>query len=61
MYNIADLNAMSDDQLKSIAEQMGMKHSDSMDKDSTIYAILDQQAINAAATGSMPAKKEKNS
>lgn len=59
MYNIADLNAMSDDQLKSIAEQMGMKHSDSMDKDSTIYAILDQQAINAAATGSMPAKKKK--
>ena len=59
MYNIADLNAMSDDQLKSIAEQMGMKRSDSMDKDSTIYAILDQQAINAAATGSMPAKKKK--
>ncbi|MCM1483487.1 MAG: transcription termination factor Rho [Muribaculaceae bacterium] len=59
MYNISDLNAMSDEQLKGIAEQMGMKRIDSMDKDSIVYAILDQQAIDAAASGAGTNKKRK--
>lgn len=51
MYNIADLNAMSEIELKDIAEKMGMKKIDTSDKDSIVYGILDQQAIEAAANG----------
>ncbi len=50
MYNIADLNAMSDDELIKIAETMGMKKVDLTDKDEVIYGILDQQAINHATS-----------
>ncbi len=66
MYNISDLNAMSDVELKTIAESMGMKKIDSTHKDELIYRILDQQAIDMAANatekkrrGPKP-KKEKN-
>ncbi len=66
MYNISDLNAMSDVELKTIAESMGMKKIDSTPKDELIYRILDQQAIDMAANatekkrrGPKP-KKEKN-
>lgn len=50
MYNIADLNAMADNELKSIAESMGLKKIDSTQKDDLIYRILDQQAIDHAAS-----------
>ncbi len=50
MYNISVLNAMSDSELKSIAESMGMKKIDPTQKDELIYRILDQQAIDMAAT-----------
>lgn len=50
MYNIADLNAMADTELKSIAESMGLKKFDSTPKDDLIYRILDQQAIDHAAS-----------
>ena len=50
MYNISDLNAMSDSELKTIAESMGMKKIDPTQKDELIYRILDQQAIDMAAT-----------
>ena len=50
MYNISDLNAMSESELKSIAESMGMKKIDSTPKDDLIYRILDQQAIDMAAS-----------
>lgn len=67
MYNISDLNAMSENELKTIAENMGLKKIDPTQKDELIYRILDQQAIDHAASaaekkaaGRQPrAKKEK--
>lgn len=50
MYNIADLNAMPDDELIKVAETMGMKKVDLSNKDEVIYGILDQQAINHATS-----------
>lgn len=50
MYNISDLNAMSDIELKTIAENMGLKKIDPTQKDELIYRILDQQAIDHAAS-----------
>ena len=52
MYNISDLNAMSENELKTIAESMGMKKIDPSQKEDLIYRILDQQAIDKAATAS---------
>ncbi len=59
MYNISDLNAMSESELKTIAESMGLKKVDSVEKDDLIYKILDQQAINVA-TSSATEKKRRN-
>lgn len=50
MYNISDLNAMSENELKTIAESMGLKKIDPTQKDDLIYRILDQQAIVMAST-----------
>ena len=50
MYNISDLNAMSENELKTIAESMGLKKVDPTQKDDLIYRILDQQAIVMAST-----------
>lgn len=50
MYTINDLKEMPEEQLKGIAESMGLKKVNTADKDSMVYDILDQQAINAAAT-----------
>ena len=71
MYNISDLNAMSDQELKTIAESMGLKKVDPSKKDELIYRILDEQAISMAtataaekktrATKETKAKKEKKS
>lgn len=52
MYNISDLNAMSESELKTVAESMGMKKVDPTKKDELIYRILDQQAIDMAANAS---------
>lgn len=52
MYNISDLSAMSDDELKSIADSMGLKKINLSDRDDTVYKILDQQAIDMAASAS---------
>ncbi len=50
MYSISKLQAMSEQQLKEVADQMGMKKINTADKDEMVYAILDQQAINAATS-----------
>lgn len=50
MYNISELNAKSESELKAIAGSMGMKKIDAAQKDDLIYRILDQQAIDMAAT-----------
>ncbi|MDE7410495.1 MAG: transcription termination factor Rho [Paramuribaculum sp.] len=50
MHNFSDLSSMPDEQLKEIASSMGLKKLDMSDKDSVIYRILDQQAIDYAAS-----------
>lgn len=50
MYNINELNSMSEDQLRKLAEEMGMKKSNSNSEtsESLVYYILDNQAITSA-------------
>ncbi len=50
MYNIDELTAMSDDQLKSVADTLGLKNSNPAQKQDLIYDILDKQAEVHAAT-----------
>jgi transcription termination factor Rho len=45
MYNINDLNSMSEGDLRKLAETMGIKKVDSIQQDDLVYQILDQQAI----------------
>lgn len=59
MYNISDLEEMADDQLQAIAENMGLKKTNGSDKESLIYKILDQQAIDLSATAPAPAEKKR--
>lgn len=49
MYNILELNAKLLSDLKVIAEEMGLKKTDSLEKEDLVYKILDQQAINLAS------------
>ena len=48
MYNITELNAMSEAELKDLAKSMGMKKVDNTEKDDLVYHIIDQQAIDAS-------------
>jgi transcription termination factor rho len=41
---------MSEQELREVAQQMGMKKINTEEKDALVYEILDQQAINAAAS-----------
>ena len=59
MYNISDLNAMNEQELKSIAESMGIKKFDPEKKDELIYQILDQQAIDMAASATDKKRRNK--
>lgn len=49
---------MPEQQLKEIVDQMGIKKVNTADKDEMVYAILDQQAINAATSATE--RKRKN-
>lgn len=57
MYNISELNAMSDAELKGVADSMGLKKVDLTDRDGTVYRILDQQAIDLASSASEKKKR----
>ncbi|MDE6333221.1 MAG: Rho termination factor N-terminal domain-containing protein, partial [Muribaculaceae bacterium] len=50
MYNISDLENMTDGDIKNVAESLGLKKIDSTDKQELIYRILDEQAIVGAAS-----------
>ncbi len=50
MHNFSELSSMNDEQLKEIATSMGLKKVNTTDKDAIIYGILDQQAIDFAAS-----------
>ena len=49
MYNIDQLNQMSDGQLRELAKSMGLKRVDSTDHDDLVYQVLDHQAETEAA------------
>ncbi|MCM1318246.1 MAG: transcription termination factor Rho [Bacteroides sp.] len=58
MYNITDLTDMSTDELIAIAEGMGINKPDPSRKEELIYKILDQQAINGAASAAQTTEKK---
>ena len=58
MYTLSELNEMDENRIKEIAGSMGLKKIDSIDKDTLVYHILDQQAIDAAASATE--KKRRN-
>ena len=49
MYTLSDLSAMSDDQVRAVAESMGINRFNPNNRETTIYEILDLQAENSAA------------
>ncbi len=58
MYNIIQLNDKSLSDLQAIAQEMGIKKTDSLKKEELVYRILDEQAI-AGATKKVAADKLK--
>ena len=59
MYNINQLNEMSDEQLRELAKSMGIKHVDSANHDDLVYQVLDQQAETEAANAPEPGKRRR--
>ena len=49
MYNISELQSMTDDGLKNVAEEMGLKRINPAKREELIYRILDEQAIALSA------------
>jgi len=45
MYNIEQLNTMSDEQLRELARSLDIKKVDTLAHDKLVYEVLDQQAI----------------
>lgn len=58
MYNINELNSMSLEKLREIAKELGVKRVESIDQESLIYTILDEQAIKATANQEPKQKNE---
>lgn len=58
MYNIIQLNDKSLSELQTIAQELGVKKTDSLKKEELVYKILDEQAI-AGATKKVAADKLK--
>ena len=54
MYNIDQLNQMSDEQLRELAKSLGLKHVDSSTRDVLVYDLLDHQAETEAANTPEP-------
>ncbi len=59
MYNISELESMAPDQLKAVAEGMGLKKADPDKKEELIYRILDQQAVDLSANAPADEKKRR--
>lgn len=58
MYNIIQLNDKNLSELQTIAQELGIKKTDSLKKEELVYKILDEQAI-AGATKKVAADKLK--
>ena len=59
MYNINQLNEMSDEQLRGVAKSMGIKRVESTDHDDLVYQVLDKQAEAEAANAPEPTKRRR--
>ena len=59
MYNINQLNEMSDEQLREVAKSMGIKRVESTDHDALVYEVLDQQAVAEAANAQEPGRRRR--
>ena len=59
MYNINQLNEMSDEQLRGLAKSMGIKRVESVDHDGLVYQVLDKQAETEAASAQEPTKRRR--
>ena len=59
MYNIDQLEAMSEAQLRELAHSMGIKKADTVETGELLYQILDVQAVNEAANTPEPGKRRR--
>ena len=59
MYNIDQLKAMGDAQLRELAKSMGIKHVDSFDYDGLVFQVLDHQAETEAANAPEPTRRRR--
>ena len=59
MYNINQLNAMSDEQLRELAKSMGIKKADSVDHGELVFQVLDKQAEVEAANAPEPVRRRR--
>jgi transcription termination factor Rho len=53
MYNIIQLNDKNLSELQAIAQELGIKKTDSLKKEELVYKILDEQAIAGRYSSSM--------
>ena len=60
MYNIIQLREKELSELKEIANELGIKKINSLDKDALVYKILDEQAINEAAKKATETPKKRS-
>ena len=59
MYNINQLNAMSDEQLRELAKSMGIKRAETIEHDDLVYLVLDKQAEAEAANAPEPTRRRR--
>ena len=59
MYNINQLNEMSDAQLRELAKSMGLKRVDQTEHDDLVFQVLDMQAETEAANTPEPVKRRR--
>ena len=59
MYNLNQLNAMSDDQLRELAKSLGIKRVDSTDHDALMFQVIDLQAETEAANTPEPTSRRR--
>lgn len=60
MYDIIELNAKKVPELKEIAKKIGVARAEKLKKQDLVYSILDEQALQPAATKKAPAKAKKD-
>ena len=59
MYNIDQLQKMSESQLRDLAKSMGMKKVDSIPNEDLVYQLLDHQAETEAANAPEPGRRRR--